>query len=120
MVPEQKVPPQPDAVEPPLWAPKDALARGEERFYPDEQALKGQKAQNDITWLKAYGVVIVVLMVVFALLFILSIVAWAWHYITPTYWSWLIDDQLSKIKTVIFSGSLGGIVSIVAQKQLSK
>lgn len=113
------VPPPPDGLEPPLWA-VDSLAHKEEKLFPDEQALRGQKAKNDLTWLWVYGWVVVAMMIVFALLFLSSIVSWAWHYVMPVSWSWLTDDQLSKIQSVIFSGSLGGIVSIIAQKQLSK
>ena len=113
------VPPPPDGHEAPLWA-EDSLAHNEAKFFPYEDKLRGQKAKNDLTWLRVYGWVVVAMMIVFALLFLSSIVSWAWHYVMPTRWGWLNDDQLSKIQSVIFSGSLGGIVSIMAQKQLSK
>ena len=111
--------PPPDSGEPPSWA-NDLLAKAEEKNWDKEGKLRGQKEKNDLLWLKAYGIVIIALMIVFALLFLGSIIAWAWHYVMPEYWGWLSPEQLSKIQSVIFSGSLGGIVSLIAQKQLSK
>lgn len=116
---DSEVPKPPDPPDPPLWA-KDSLAVKEERLFPDESALRGQRAKNDLNWLRVYGWVVVAMMIVFALLFLASIVAWAWHYVMPVGMAWLTEDQLSKIQSVIFSGSLGGIVSLIAQKQLSK
>lgn len=115
---ENPVPP-PDHQEPPAWF-KDQRAQKEERYYPDEDRLSGQRRKNDLLWLGVYGFMVVALMVLFALLFVGSLVAWAWHYIAPVSWGWLTPDQLSKIQSVIFSGSLGGIVSFIAQRQLSK
>lgn len=114
-----QVPPPPDNPEPPSWV-GDTLAKGEERNYPNEDALKGQRHKNDMVWLQVYGWVVVALMCFFAFLFIVSIFAWAYHYVMPVSYCWLNDEQLSKIQSVIFSGSLGGVVAAVAQRQLDK
>ncbi len=116
----KSVPPPPPEYENELpWA-DDTLAKEEDKYWADEEKLRGQKTKNDILWLKVYGFVVVMIMVIFAMLFLGSLTAWAFHYLTPICWHWLDDNQLSKIQSVIFSGSLGGIVSFVAQKQLSK
>lgn len=96
------------------------MAQKEERYFPDEDALKGQRHKNDMVWLRAYGLVVVILMCFFSFLFVVSVFAWAWHYLMPTSYFWLTEDQLSKIQSVIFSGSLGGVVATVAQRQLAK
>lgn len=61
---------------------------------------------------------VVIMMCFFVTVFMASLGAWVIHYITP--WCWLTPEQLSKIQSVIFSGSLGAIVSAYMQKQLSK
>ena len=103
--------------ESPLWA-DNALAKKEERLWSSEEKLKGVKDRNDIWWHTCYGIVVVVVMIVLVLVFLASLAAWVIHQITP--WQFLTPDQLSKIQSVIFSGSLGAIVSSYMQKQLNK
>jgi hypothetical protein len=117
-VSDNPVPP-PDFDEPPKWM-DTSLAKAEDSNFDNEGRLRGQKERNDLLWLRIYGWVVVSMMIIFSLLFLTSLISWAWHYTMPLSLHWLTDDQLSKIQSVIFSGSLGGIVSIVAQKQLSK
>lgn len=59
-------------------------------------------------------------LVFFAILFIGSLGSWAAHYLLPVKYHWLTVDQLSKIQSILFSGSIGGVVSLIAQKQISK
>ena len=101
----------------PAWVKMDN-AKQEEKYWADEDKLRGAKQKNDLLWLRYYGWVIVALMVFFVVVFIVTLGVWVIHHITP--WSWLTADQLSKIQSVIFSGSLGAIVSAFMQKQLSK
>jgi hypothetical protein len=101
----------------PPWAINE-LAKKEEKNWPDEDALRGIKRKNDILWHKVYGIAVVVVMVVLVAVFIASLAVWVIHYITP--WHFLSEEQLSKIQSVIFSGSLGAVVSTYMQKQLSK
>lgn len=113
------VPPPPDDGEPPRWA-DDKSAKQEARNWGNDRKLQDAKTWADVWWAKAYGIVAIFLLFVFAILFLGSLTSWAAHYILPECWHWLTGDQLSKIQSVIFSGSLGGVISIVAQKQLSK
>ena len=115
---DKKVPP-PEQGKPPKWS-KDTKARLEEKNWPDEETLNGQKAENDRMWLKTYGYLVVGVAVFFTILFVVSVSAWAIHNIAPDSWKWLSDEQLSKIQSIIFSGSLGAIVSSVFKKQLDK
>ena len=120
-------PPQPDGVPPPphgaadrpSWA-SSGLASNEEKNWDNEHKLKGQRQSNDLLWLKSYGLLVVVTTITFTLLFLASLVIWALHFLLPEANAWLSADQLSKIQSIIFSGSLGAIVSGVLQKQLSK
>jgi len=55
-------------------------------------------------------------MIVFTALFVAAVVVWAVHFLTPL--CWLSEEQLSKLQSIIFSGSLGAVVSTYLQKHL--
>lgn len=113
------VPPPPADLDKQLpWA-SDSQARGEERNWPDEEALKGQQSQNDMLALKVIGIVTAILIVFFSLVFLGSLSAWLWHQLAPVSRHWLSDAQLSKIQSVIFSGAIGAIVSGYVQRHIS-
>lgn len=112
-------PPPPDNKSLPSWA-GDSDAKSEEKNWDNEGILRGQEEKNHLWWLRAYGVLMIVLILVFAFLFLGSLISWSAHYLLPECWHWLSADQLSKIQSILFSGSVGGVISIVAQKQLSK
>jgi hypothetical protein len=99
----------------PSWA-DDTLAKAENKKWGDDDALQGIKKRNEAWVLKVWGLIVPFLMILFTLLFVVSIFAWAWHYLTP--WGWLKPDQLSKIQSVIFSGALGAIVTNYFKKRL--
>lgn len=111
------VPPPPNDF--PSWL-GDVQARAEERNWDKEGKLRGQEERNHLLWLKCYGFVILLFLLFFTLLFLGSLGSWAAHYLLPTCYHWLSADQLSKIQSILFSGSIGGVVSIMAQKQFSK
>lgn len=111
------VPPPSEAEQnPPKWA-DISQAKAEEKNWRNEDKLKGVKVSNDILWYRVYGWVVVILMLFFVSLFCVSLGVWVVHYVTPC--SWLSPDQLSKIQSIIFSGSLGAIVSSYMQKKLT-
>jgi len=111
-----EIPPPPDSV--PKWA--DAKATAEEINWPNEKALQGQKDSNQMWALKATGVATVVLIVFFVLVFIFSLGFWIWHQLMPCQYLWMTEAQLSKVQSVIFSGSIGAIVSAYVRKHISK
>ncbi|MGB0660974.1 MAG: hypothetical protein ACPGNV_12450 [Mangrovicoccus sp.] len=111
--------PPPDGPLPGRWA-QDESARRENRDWADERKLREAKTSAEILWAKSYGWAMIAFLAVFSLLFLGSLSAWSLHYLLPVKFHWLSSDQLSKVQSVIFSGSLGGVVSFVAQKQLSK
>jgi Fe2+ transport system protein B len=114
---DKTVPPPP--ANSPAWF-ADFKAKAEEANWDKEGKLRGQEERNQLLWLKAYGFVVFLFLVFFSLLFVGSLGSWALHYLLPVSWHWLDTDQLSKIQSILFSGSIGGVVSIIAQKQLSK
>lgn len=115
---DQELPPPTESdLNPPAWADMSMAVR-EEKSWPDEKALQGVKRKNDVLWHRTYGIVVVIMMIFLVLIFIASLGVWVFHYVTP--WQFLTSDQLSKIQSVIFSGSLGAIVSAYMQRQLSK
>jgi len=97
------------------WA-GDAKGQEEARLWGDDEALQGMKRRNHTRLLWLWGWIVPALMLIFTLLFISSIAAWGLHYLTP--WKWLTPDQLSKIQSVIFSGSLGALVTSYIQKHV--
>jgi prophage regulatory protein len=105
------------AESPPAWA-KDTRAIAEEINWKNEGKLRGQREKNDLLWLKVYGGLLVFLTVVFTMLFVASLGIWAGHHLMPVYYAWLNESQLSKIQSIIFSGSIGGVVATILQKQL--
>jgi len=44
--------------------------------------------------------------------------AFVWHMVTPVSWAFLDADQLTSIKQVLFSGSIGAGISGLAKKHL--
>ena len=114
-----KVPPPPPGTEkPPKWA-GNSFAKREEENWPNEDALKGQKAKNSMWALKAMGVVTVILIIFFVFIFIVSLSCWLFHQVAPSGYQRMDEAQLSKIQSVIFSGSIGAIVSGYVQKHIS-
>jgi hypothetical protein len=113
----ESVPPPDIEPDPPRWA-KDARATNEEKKYGDEDALKGQERENAMMWLKVYGYLVPSLMVIFTALYVVTLAIYAIHYITP--WCWLTDAQLSKIQSLIFSGSVGAFIASVVTKHSLK
>lgn len=112
------VPPPED---PNVFYPWEAMdAKREERDWNHESELRGQETKNQVWFLKAYGFALVLFLAVFAILFLGSLASWSLHYLLPAGYHWLTPEQLSKIQSVLFSGSIGGVISIMAQKHLSK
>jgi len=116
-----KKPPVPPPENPPKpkWQ-SDQKALAEVGNWDNEGILRGQEEKNHLLWLKLYGFVTLAFLGTFTLLFLGSLLSWSWHYMAPECCHWLTEQQLSKIQSVLFSGSIGGVVSLMAQKQLSK
>ena len=115
---DRPVPP-PDNTELPRWADQ-AMAKAEVKGWPDEDELRGQRHRNDMLWLSCYGWIVVGITIIFTLLFVSSLVAWTWHYLAPVNWAWLTPEQLSKIQSIVFSSSLGAIVTTIIKRQIDK
>jgi hypothetical protein len=115
---DKKVPP-PEDPDPPEWA-NQSRAKNEEKEWSNEDQLRGAKHKNDMLWLSCYGWLVVAATIFFTLLFMASLGAWSWHYLAPVGMTWLTPDQLSKIQSVVFSGSLGAIVTSIMRKQMEK
>lgn len=104
----------------PKWASSDA--RKEERKWDDLDQIK---RNNDVRWLTTYGDVLVWVTWAFAGIFLASLLVWAWHYVGPACaWGikfhWLNETQLSKVQSILFSGSMGAVVSGIVKSQLGK
>lgn len=114
---EAPPPPPPDWAEGQEWN-RDTVAKAEGAKWPDQEALQGTKDENTLKMLRHSGHIAVCFMWFFALVFVASMGVWIFHFLTP--WGWLTEIQLSKIQTVVFSGSLGALVSAFAQKHVTQ
>ena len=117
-MPTKDIPPPPtDGGGEPPWS-KDDKARKESELWPNEDSLKGRRRKNEANLLWLFGWLTPILVVVFSLLFVVSLIVWTIHQVTPI--CFLTADQLSKIQSVIFSGTLGAIVSSLAGPYFKK
>lgn len=107
--------PKEPALEEPDWA-DTSLAIEEEERWDKENELRGQERTNKLWVLKVFGWLVPIMMVIFSILFIVCLTFWTWHLLTPDNWHWLSDEQSNKIQSVIFSGSIGALVSAYIQK----
>ncbi len=113
-----EVPPPPKGVDDkPDWA-DDPKAEAEEAKWDKEGELKGVHLSNSILWARVYGFIVAGMMIFFTMAFCASLGIWLWHFLSP--WPWLKPEQLSKIQSIIFSGSLGAIVTAYAQKHMNR
>lgn len=106
-----KVPP-PERENSPKWL-KDSLANLEvENFDKLDKINK----RNQSWWLFTIGICGVVLIIALFAGFILTFVTWVIHQISNC--GWLDSVKLSKIESVIFSGTMGAILTTAAQKYI--
>jgi len=112
------LPPEIDVPEEfPSWT-DFAQAEQEDRDWANEEELRGVRHRNDVRWHKSYGWVVVILIWFFVILFILTLVVLSIHYLTPL--SFLTDAQLSRIQSIIFSGTIGSVVTGMLQRRVNK
>lgn len=112
------VPPPPEFAKAMPWAAEASLAQEEDERYGELDGIQKQRVANDIVWLKTYGIVVMIMTIVFTFIFGVSLIVWSLHYILPESCLWLSEEQLSKIQSVLFSGGMGAIVSSIIKKQL--
>ncbi|RRT96760.1 hypothetical protein [Stenotrophomonas sp. 278] len=99
----------------PQWATTEAKAEDK-----NWDSLDHVRKENDTQWLRLYGKLLLVVTLVFTLVFLGSLLVWAWHYLAPRCWQWLEPGQLGKIQSVLFSGGMGAVVSNIIRTQISK
>lgn len=99
----------------PKWVTGDA--KQEDRNW---DTLEETKLNNDKRWLVIYGWVLVAITLAIGGIFVLSLLAWAWHYIGPSQCHWLGEPQLNKIQSALFSGGMGAVISGIIRTQIGK
>lgn len=98
-----------ESYSPPKWVDDEAAEQENESWLNYDELVGNQKKANEFWEIRIFGWAVRLFMAVFALLFLSSVIIWSLHLLTPV--CWLEPDQLSKIQSIIFSGSLGAIVS---------
>lgn len=94
----------------------DALAQFEEQTDPLDAQLREQDKRNRLRFKKATGRIIVWSVYLVWLLLTVGVSIWAWHFLTP--YNFLSPHQLEKLQSVIFSGSMGAVVSVLARNYI--
>lgn len=113
-----KIPgPPPEFAEEEPWR-DDSLAQFEEERDPWDAQIQTQDKRNRLAFKKATGRLIVWSVYGFWLVLALAFGVWAFHYITP--WCFLSDDQLTKIQSVIFSGTLGAVIATLSKNYIDR
>ena len=107
--------PSNEGVQLPKWH-QDDRAKKENEKWGDDEALGAIKNKNDQRIHSVYGWIVAVFMILLSIVFAFSIISWAWHYLAPANCGWLEKEQFEKIQAILFSGSLGAILSHVIQK----
>ena len=82
-------------------------------FREEEQKIAHK---NKIGVLQHSGILVIVALWLFSLAFAFTFCIWLWHFLASSSYGWLNGDQLSKIQTLIFSGTLGAVASSVIQR----
>lgn len=96
----------------------DSLAVFEVQSDPLDAQLREQDKRNRLSFKKVTGRLIVASVVLFWLLITVSLIVWTWHFITP--WGFLEEPQLVKIQSIIFSGTLGALISTMARGYIER
>ena len=110
----RRIPVTPEELQaPPRWASVEA--RKEDSKWPELDEIK---QGNDKRWLIVYGWILVAVTVVFATIFLGAFIVWSIHYLTC--WGWLVEGQLNKIQSILFSGGMGAVVTTIIRSQISK
>ncbi len=92
--------------------PSNRSAQNEDDNWTNVDLITQQKNDNTLNELKLMGWIVWILMVLLCCLFVGFLGTWAWHFLIPAYWHWLCPDQIEKIESIIFSGTLGAMASI--------
>lgn len=98
--------PPPSSLEIPWAYPEQA--KKENETWSD---LENVKHINTLRWTRVYGWIVLGVTITFSFIFLCAFLIWSWHYLTP--WTWLDDEKLNKIQTVLFSGSMGAMLRYV-------
>lgn len=98
----------------------DPLAAWEEAKVSQLGRIQEAHDSNTLAVIGHAGVIMIVFLWFFSALFVLSIGFWFWHFLMPPSLTWMTDAQLGKIQAVIFSGSMGAILTTLAQRYFGR
>jgi len=64
------------------------------------------------------GILVVGLMYFGATAFVITVSLWFWHFLAPEKYWWISEQHLHQIQTILFSGSLAAIISLLSQRYI--
>ncbi len=82
--------------------------------------VKEQEQANILREMWLIGWIVPALMIFLCILFVIFLGSWSWHFFGTERLHWLDADQIDKIESTIFSGSLGAVASIYFQGKIKK
>ncbi|MGV9005282.1 MAG: hypothetical protein ACOH1H_00950 [Brevundimonas sp.] len=94
----------------------DSLALFEGQRDPLDAQIQEQDKRNRLRFKKATGRIIVWSVYGMWGLLAIGLLVWTWHFLTPC--PFLEPHQIEKLQSVIFSGSLGAVISILARNYI--
>ena len=77
-----------------------------------QEHLRGEKFRNLFAWGMRFLIRTAFVMTVGA------VIAFGWHHLMPEKWLWLSNNQLTAIKTFLFSSAVVGVILSYMQKRL--
>ena len=112
------VPPPEDESEP-NWA-RDDKGKAEDEKWSQYSAIEQARVVANTIWINHYGWIAVVALWAAGIFALLLVGSWILHLVVPAKTQWLTNDQIAKIQTILSSGSIGSVISLALQRQLSK
>src|SRR3990167_6943481 len=108
-------PPSPEWTAEEPWR-EDSLAQFEGQTDPLDAQLQEQDKLNRLRFKKATGRIIVWSVYGMWILLAVGLAVWTWQFLTP--YPFLGPHQIEKLQSVIFSGSLGAVISVLARNYI--
>lgn len=92
----------------------DPLATFESEDDHLEAQLRAQDKRNRLDFSRAIGQVVTIFIYFAAALLFAGLGVLAFHYLTP--FGWLEPDEVDHLQSMVFSGTLGAVVSMLAKR----
>lgn len=84
-----------------------------------ERAKTNQIKRDEMLRHCFFGAVAIIIIAA-ALILLCAMLIWSWHLMTPDRYHWLDTDQLEKLQTVVFSGAVSSLATMIGKRILTR